>query len=158
MNDTSFVVDYNIREIRKMMRQQRKKMRHQRINPYYNPKPQQQKYHHRQLKLNAYDTSGQTSNDNYKPENNGRFHRPFNRWFRAPRKQTIFSRKRKLPTERQAEVTGLFAANSAGAGLAWFASLVGLAALTREPLSTVFSGVNPWGQISNSMYQKTNTF
>ena len=152
LNNTSFCVDYDIREIRQMMRQQRKKMRHQRINPYYIPQEQQQKYHHRQLKLNALDNPGHTNNDNYKIKNNGRFHKQFNGWFRAPRKQIFFSRKRKLPTERQAEVAGLFAANSAGAGLAWFASLVGLAAMTREPLSTVFSGVNPWSQIFGRMY------
>ena len=138
-----------------MMRQERQKMRHQRINPHYTPQQEEeQQYHHRQLKVNSYDTSGQTSNGNYKMKNHGRFHRQFNGWFRAPRKQIFFSRKRKLPTARQAEVGGIFAANSAGAGLAWFASLVGLAAMTREPLSTVLSGVNPWSRIFNSMYRK----
>ena len=71
---------------------------------------------------------------------------------RHPRRPDYIPRGRQLPTERQLSLAGLFATNPAGAGLAWFASLVGLAAMAREPLSTVFEGVSPWDRILNSKY------
>ena len=74
----------------------------------------------------------------------------FNFYLRDQRRPGIVSKRKQIANERQAGLAGLFAANPAGAGLAWFASLIGLAAIAREPLSTVLDGVSPWDQILNS--------
>ena len=74
----------------------------------------------------------------------------FNFHLRDQRRPGIVSQRKQIANERQAGLAGLFAANPAGAGLAWFASLIGLAAIAREPLSTVLDGVSPWDQILNS--------
>ena len=72
---------------------------------------------------------------------------------RHRRRPIIFPKRQKPAAERQAGLAGLFAVNPAGASLAWFASLAGLAFMAREPLSTVLEGVSPWDQILNSEYQ-----
>ena len=88
----------------------------------------------------------------------------FNVNLRHRRRPIIFSKRQKPAAERQAGLAGLFAVNPAGASLAWFASLAGLAFIAREPLSTVLEGVSPWDQILNSERQvhliirRKNTF
>ena len=77
----------------------------------------------------------------------------FNVNLRHRRRPIIFPKRQKPAAERQAGLAGLFAVNPAGASLAWFASLAGLAFMAREPLSTVLEGVSPWDQILNSGYQ-----
>ena len=58
----------------------------------------------------------------------------------------IISGRRKQAIERQGE---FLAATPVGLGIAWFASLLGIAVVARESLSTVLGGVNPWTQLVN---------
>ena len=140
-----------MRELRKLRRQQRQKLRHERRNPKNQGIPQQQQYHHRTLKLNEYDYSEEDDGGNYKGQNNVRFRHQFKGWKQSPRKHLMLPLRRNSPIERQ---TSIFAATPllSPAGLVWFASLFGLAAMVREPLSTVFDGVNPWPQLFNGKY------
>ena len=125
-------------------------MRQERFNPRYNTiHPNRNSYHHRHLKLND---DIPFINNVQKPTRHDapRFVRPFSIRHKRPKH---FSNGRQLPIERQAGFAGLLAGNPAGAGLAWFASLVGLAAMAREPLTTVLNGVTSWNQLFNSKYR-----
>ena len=146
------------RDIRRKRRQQRqrdrqiRRLRKHNMIPTQRPHHQQQ-YHHRHLYVDDNESPSENIGyDTYNDQNansyvNHVIFRP-----RHPRRPDYIPKGRQLPTERQLSLAGLFATNPAGAGLAWFASLVGLAAMAREPLSTVFEGVSPWDRILNSKY------
>ena len=135
-----------------MRRKQRQRKRHKRLQLQYNVYPQRnrQQFRHRHLQLEEADDTMARGYGNYREPNTARFHRYYNVPYRPSWKESYFSGRRLVPQERQAGVAGLFVGNSAGAGLAWFASLVGLAAVAREPLKTVLGGVSPWNRILNS--------
>ena len=71
---------------------------------------------------------------------------PLKGQFQSSVHQNPVSGRRQSPNERQTE---LLIASPAGLGLAWFASLIGIAAMVRGPVSTVLGGINPWTQIIN---------
>ena len=139
-----------MREVRKLRRRQRQKLRQERRNHKDKGIPQQHHYHHRKLKLNEYDNSEENGfSNNHEVQNNVIFRQKFKGKKQSPRKQLSLSHKRPLPIDRQASI---FVATPAGIGMAWFASLFGLAAMVREPLSTVLGGVYPWSHLLNSKY------
>ena len=127
-------------------------MRQERFQPRFNTVyPHHNSYHHRHLKLNddiplLQKVQKPTRHDSSK------FFRQFPKESIWRKKRKQYSNGRQLPIERQAGVAGLLAGNPAGAGLAWFASLVGLAAMAREPLTSVLSGVASWNQLFNGTY------
>ena len=127
------------------MRQERFHPRFKTVYPHHNS------YHHRHLMLNDdiplfQRVQKPTRHDS--PE----FFRQSPKEFIWRKKRKPYTNARQLPIERQVGVTGLLAGNPAGAGLAWFASLVGLAAMAREPLSSVLNGVTSWNQLFNGNY------
>ena len=144
-----------MRDLRRKRRQQRQNNRH--LRPFrkrkYIPtqKPARQQYYHRHLKLNEDSMEGDHDPNN--DQSYAGMDKHFSVNLRQRRRPIIFSKRHKPATERQAGLAGLFAVNPAGASLAWFASLAGLAFIAREPLSTVLEGVSPWDQILNSEYQ-----
>ena len=148
-----FYLDFDTREQRRLIRLQRRKIRQERINPRYANKknPYHKTYHHRHLKLNDDYNLFQNDQEGYSHYTHIA-HRQLPKGFVRQKKQNLPTNGRQLPTERQAGVAGLLAGNPAGAGLAWFASLVGLAAMAREPLATVLNGVTSWEQLFNSKY------
>ena len=127
------------------MRQERFHPRFNTVNLHHNS------YHHRHLKLNddiplVQKLQKPTRHDSSK------FFRDFPKDFSWRKKRKPYTNARQLPIERQAGVVGLLSGNPAGAGLAWFASLVGLAAMAREPLTSVLNGVTSWNQLFNGTY------
>ena len=152
----SLIVKGNFwRDIRRKRRQQRqrerqiRRLRKHNILPKQRPQHQQQ-YHHRHLYIDDHESPLENIEyDTYNDQNAIGYSNHFSFRPRHPRRPDFIPRGRQLPTERQASLAGLFATNPAGAGLAWFASLVGLAAMAREPLSTVLEGVSPWDRILN---------
>ena len=72
--------------------------------------------------------------------------------FQKPQKQKLFSHKRQnkrqSPTDRQ---ISSIVATPVSYGLAWFASLFGLATMMREPLSALLVNFNPW-TLLNGIY------
>ena len=144
-----------LRDLRRKRRQQRQNNR--RLRPYrklrYIPrrKPDRHQYYHRHLKLE--EDSMEAEHDFNNDQNHAGVDKHFNVNLRQRRRPIIFPKRQKPAMERQAGLAGLFAVNPAGASLAWFASLAGLAFIAREPLSTVLEGVSPWDQILNSGYQ-----
>jgi hypothetical protein len=103
--------------------------------------PELRKFHHRFIKLNDYDYPEKYDFRKYKLRNNNRFLSPMENYLRIPKKKYRIPYIHQAPIERQ---IGILAANPAGLGMAWFAGLVGLAAMTRAPISTLLEGVNPW--------------
>ena len=110
----------------------------------------QQNYNHRHLELNRIKAPEENIRGSYPDQYTAGIDHDFDFYLRNQRRPGIVSGKRQIANERQAGLAGLFAGNPAGAGVAWFASLIGLAAIAREPLSTVLDGVSPWDQILNS--------
>ena len=143
------MLDYDTIEQRRLIRLQRRKLRNERFNPRYGITHQNpQTYRHRHLKLDEESNKGKNFQEGYNFYAPKR-HRYFARGPIRKKKQNILTKGRQFPIERQAGAVGLLAGNPAGAGLAWFASLVGLAAMAREPLTTVLNGVTSWEQLFN---------
>ena len=127
-------------------------MRQERFHPRFNSiYPHHNSYHHRHLKLND-DVPLFQKVQKPSRHDSPKFFRQLATNFIRPKKRKLYTNARQLPIERQAGVAGLLAGNPAGAGLAWFASLVGLAAMAREPLNSVLSGVTSWNQLFNGTY------
>ena len=103
--------------------------------------PEPRRFHHRFNELNDYDYPEKYDFRKYKLRDNNRFLSPMQNYFSIPKKKFVIPYIHKAPIERQ---IGIVATSPVGLGLAWFAGLVGLAAATRAPLSTLLEGVNPW--------------
>ena len=151
----------NIREVRRLRQQKRQERRHERLTRKYQGILQRQKYHHRHripprqqyhhrhhipqrqqdhhrhLKLNDY--SEQKGFSNYEVQNNNAFRQQSAGRKQSLRNPIMFPSTRQPPIERQAT---LFAATPllSSAGLAWLTGMFTLAAMVREPLSTVLGG------------------
>ena len=112
----------------------------------------QQSYRHRFLNLNE-----PGHYNNYKYQDNSlseyEYHNPPQRlgYFELPQVQNIFPFKRRPKIERQG---AFIAATPLTYGAAWFGSMVGLAAIIRQPLSEVLINFNPWSLL-NGMFLNT---
>ena len=142
-----------MREHRKLRREQRQQLGQERLKPKGQVIPPPQKFYHRDLEIKDYDYPEVDEIKNHEPQSTFRNHRKYGEQIHIPRHQSFISGRRQFPVERQA---GIFATTSTGFGLAWFASLLGLAAMVREPLSTVFGGINIGTQLLNSKYLLNN--
>lgn len=146
------MLDYDTIEQRRLIRLQRRKLRNERFNPRYVKTSQNhQTYRHRHLKVDEENNKVKNFQEGYNFFASNRY-RHFPRGPKRKKKQNILTQGRQFPIERQAGAVGLLAGNPAGAGLAWFASLVGLAAMAREPLATVLNGVTSWEQLFNGEF------
>lgn len=106
----------------------------------------QQSYRHRFLNLNEPDHyGGYKHHDNSLPgyEYDSTPQRP--NYFKLPQIHNIFPFKRRPKIERQG---AFIAATPLTYGAAWFGSMVGLAAIVRQPLSEVLTRFNPWSVLN----------
>lgn len=104
---------------------------------------------HRPRKNHKYNSNNDAEKFDFNNENRVQRKKPFaakQRPMQSVLSHKIIPGKRRQTNERQGE---FLIASPAGLGIAWFASLIGIAVVARESLSTVLGGVNPWTQFYN---------
>lgn len=112
------------------------------IHPVRSQSYNQQSYRHRYLNLDQHDPYGDY-NHLYTPyfDSGYQVNPPLLTSFKLPHLKNIFEARRKPEIERQG---AFIAATPLTYGAAWFGSMVGLAAIVREPLSEVLTRFSPW--------------